>query len=73
MKHVIDIYNLPHNPKEPVICLDETTRQLLADVKQPLLTKPNHTYKQDDEYIRLGVASIFLVVEPLTCRAFISI
>lgn len=37
LEHLIDLYNLPYNEKEPVICLDETTRQLFSDVKQPSL------------------------------------
>jgi len=68
MEDVLSVYARPYDPARPVICLDETSRQLLADVRPPLPPAPGVPTRQDPEYVRGGVANVFLVTEPLRGR-----
>ncbi len=65
MEDVLDVYQRPRDPARPVICLDETSRQLLAEVRPPRLPAPGQPARHDPEYVRGGVANLFLVTEPL--------
>ena len=65
MEDVLDVYTRPYDPRFPQVCLDETSRQLLADVTPPLPMAPGHPAKEDYEYERRGVVNLFLVCEPL--------
>jgi len=65
MEDVLDVYTRPYDPARPVVCLDETSRQVLADVRPPLPLAPGSPQRQDPEYVRHGVANLFLVCEPL--------
>lgn len=53
------------DPARPVVCLDETSRQLLGEVRLPLPPTPGRPARHDPEYVRGGVANLFLVTEPL--------
>ncbi len=55
----------PFDPLRPVVCLDETSRQLLGEARPPLPAAPNRPALRDPEYVRGGVADLFLVTEPL--------
>jgi len=68
MEDVLDVYKRPYNPKYPVVCMDESSKQLIGEVKIPIPAAPGHPALMDDEYIRNGVAEIFLEVEPLGGR-----
>ena len=65
MEDVLDVYMRPHDPTRPVVCLDETSRQLLADIRPPLPAAPGRPARVDAEYERAGVVNVFLVSEPL--------
>ena len=65
MEDVLDVYTRPYDPRFPQVCLDETSRQLLADVTPPLPMAPGAPAKEDYEYARRGVVNLFLVCEPL--------
>ena len=65
MEDVLDVYTRPYTPKRPQVCLDETSRQLLAEVTPPLPMAPGVHAKEDYEYIREGVVNLFMVCEPL--------
>ncbi len=65
MEDVLDVYTRPYDPRRPVLCLDETSRQLLGEVTPPLPVTPGQPARQDYEYVRGGVANLFLVTEPL--------
>lgn len=65
MEDVLDVYTRPHDPTRPLVCLDETSRQLLADVTPPQPMAPGVTAKEDYEYVRQGVVNLFMVCEPL--------
>ena len=65
MEDVLDIYARPYNPKFPVVCMDESSMQLIGEVHDPIPAAPGHPVLMDDEYIRNGVANIFIEVNPL--------
>ena len=65
MEDVLDVYELPYNPKKPVVCMDEKPCQLLGEVREPLAMRPGDNKKIDSEYVRNGTCSIFAFVEPL--------
>ena len=64
MEDVLDVYQRPYDPKRPQVCMDETSKQLLADGQPPLPVQPGHPERYDYEYEREGVANLFLFVEP---------
>jgi hypothetical protein len=65
MEDVLAVYERPLDPTRPLVCLDETSRQLLADTRPPLPPLPGRPVRHDPEYARGGVANLFLVSEPL--------
>ncbi len=65
MEDVLDVYARPHDPSRPVVCLDETSRQLLGDVRSPRPMAAGRLARHDPEYVRGGVVNLFLVTEPL--------
>ena len=73
MEDVLAVYALPYNPERPVICMDESSKQLIGEVASPIPAAPGHPHLMDDEYVRNGVASIFLEVEPLAGRRHVEI
>lgn len=73
MEDVLDVYERPYNPKEPVVCMDEKPLQLLGEVREPLPMKPGKTAIIDSEYIRNGTCSIFAFIEPLAGKHHVSV
>jgi hypothetical protein len=65
MEDVLEVYRRPYDPARPVVCLDETSRQLLAETRPPLPAAPGRAARHDPEYVRGGVANLFLATEPL--------
>ncbi len=65
MEDVLDVYQRPDDPTRPVVCLDETSRQLLANVRPGFPVAPGHAARHDPEYVRGGVVNLFLVTDPL--------
>ncbi len=65
MEDVLDVYKRPYDPKRPQICMDETSKQLLADTREPIPMKPGNPERYDYEYKRKGVANLFMFCEPL--------
>ena len=66
MEDVLSVYKRPYNPRFPVICLDETSRQLIAETRPALAMKPGHVKKTDYEYRRSGTVNLFMMFEPWT-------
>ena len=64
MEDVLDLYAEPYDPHRPVVCFDETSTQLLADVREPLPAQPGRPRRQDYEYRRGGTRNLFLFCEP---------
>jgi DDE superfamily endonuclease len=65
MEDVLEVYTRPYDPRRPLVCLDETSRQLLAHVRLPLTVAPGQLAREDHEYERRGVCNLFLACEPL--------
>jgi len=65
MEDVLGAYERPDDPARPVVCLDETSRQLLTDARPARPPAPGRPARHDPEYVRGGVANVFLVTEPL--------
>lgn len=65
MEDVLEVYTQPYDPKRPLVCMDETSKQLLSDVREPLPAKPGLSERIDYEYKREGVANLFMFFEPL--------
>jgi transposase len=65
MEEILDIYKQAYDPKHPVICMDESSKQLINEIRRPLPMKPGDVEKFDTEYERNGTASIFMAFEPL--------
>jgi hypothetical protein len=65
MEDVLEVYHRPHDPKRPVVCLDEGGKQLIGDVRPPLPVRPKRPAKEDHEYERNGTANVFMLFEPL--------
>ena len=66
MEDVLEVYQRPPDPAQPVICMDETSKQLAGEVRIPLPVVPGQPQREDYEYERHGVANLFLFSEPLT-------
>lgn len=64
MEDVLELYARPYNAREPVVCLDEKSKQLLADSRPGKAAQPGRTAVKDYEYVRKGTANIFVAVEP---------
>ena len=73
MEDVLDVYQLPYDPQYPVVCMDESSKQLIGEVREPIPGKPGRVRRIDDEYVRNGVAEIFMEVEPLAGRRHVEI
>jgi DDE superfamily endonuclease len=65
MEEVLEVYHRPYDAKRPVVCMDECSKQLIGEVREPLPPKPGHVAKQDSAYERKGTANVFMAVEPL--------
>lgn len=65
MEDVLEVYHRPYDPKRPVLCIDETFKQLIGETRTPLSLRPGMVERYDHEYVRNGVASLFLACEPL--------
>lgn len=73
MEDVLTVYHLPYDPAYPQVCMDESCKQLIGEVQAPCRCAPGHPARVDHEYVRNGVATIFLEVEPLTGRRHVAI
>jgi len=73
MEDVLAVYTRPYDPKRPQVCMDEISKQLLADTRDPLATAPARAARVDYEYERRGTANMFLFCEPLAGRRWVSV
>ena len=64
MYDLLDLYARPFRSGEPVVCLDEKSKQLLKDSRTPLPIRPGMPVRQDYEYVRAGTCNLFVAVEP---------
>lgn len=73
MEQVLDVYKRPYDPLHPVVCMDESPRQLISESRSPVAGKPGRVKRYDYEYVRKGVYNVFLACEPLQGTRFIAI
>ena len=65
MEDVLEVYTRPYDPQRPQVCIDETSKQLVAETRAPLPASPGQPERVDYEYERQGTANLFMVFEPL--------
>ena len=65
MEDVLEVYHRPHDPARPLVCLDETSKQLVAETRTPLPVQPGQPARHDYEYERNGTANLFMLFAPL--------
>jgi hypothetical protein len=65
MEDVLAVYMRPHDPERPLVCLDETSKQLVAETRTPIPMTPGSPARHDYEYERNGVANLFMIFAPL--------
>ncbi len=65
MEDVLEVYQRPRDPERPVVCLDETSKQLIVETRAPIPAKPGKPARHDYEYERNGVANLFMMFAPL--------
>jgi hypothetical protein len=65
MEDVLEVYQRPRDPDRPVVCLDETTKQLIKETRAPIPPKPGQPARHDYEYERNGTANLFMLFAPL--------
>lgn len=70
MYNILDLYQKPYDPKQPVIGVDEKPKQLVEDSRPPIPMQPGKSEKYDYEYVRNGKANIFMAVEPKHGKRF---
>ena len=73
MEDVLDVYTRPYDPKNPTVCMDEASKQLVGEVREPLPVVPGHPARFDSHYVRNGVANLFIMIEPLTGRCQVKV
>lgn len=73
MEDVLEVYHLPYDPDYPVVCMDESSKQLVGEVASPIPMAAGHGLIIDHEYVRNGVAEIFVEVEPLAGKRHVEI
>lgn len=73
MEMILDIYKTPYNKEYPVICMDESPKQLIKQTRIPVARKPGQDAREDYEYARNGVANIFMMNEPLKGKRQVSV
>lgn len=73
MERVLDVYRRPYDPRFPVVCMDESPRQLIEETRVPVACSPGRPARQDYEYKRRGVCSVFMSNEPLAGKRMVEI
>jgi len=73
MEKVLDIYKLPYNKEYPVVCMDESPKQLIKETRVPILASSGRLERHDYEYERCGVCNVFMASEPLAGKRMVKI
>ena len=73
MEQVLDVYKRPYDPYFPVVCMDESPRQLIDEVKMPIPGVPGRLARYDYEYKRHGVCNVFMANEPLAGKRMVKV
>lgn len=73
MEDVLEVYQRPYDPKRPQVCMDEGSKQLLADTRERLAMQEGQPERYDYEYEREGTASLFIATEPLAGKRLVAV
>ena len=73
MEHILDLYEMPYNPRRPKVCFDESSKQLIQETRGPLPARPRQVERYDYEYRRNGTRNLFLFFEPLACWRHVAV
>lgn len=73
MEKVLDVYKRPYNKENPVICMDESPKQLISQIHPVVPMRPGVTERIDYDYIRHGMCNIFMANEPLKGKRFVDV
>jgi transposase len=73
MEDVLEVYTRPYDPRFPLVCMDEVSKQVLRDTREPLAMQPGKPERRDYEYERGGVANLFLFSEPLAGKRWVDV
>jgi hypothetical protein len=73
MEDVLEVYTRPYDPKRPQVCLDEASKQLVAQTRTPLPLAPGQAAREDYEYERCGTANLFMLFEPLAGKRHVKV
>ena len=73
MEDVLDVYARPYDPRFPVACRDEASKQLVGEIRDPLPARPGDSQKIDREYVRNGTCNLFIFCEPLAGRRHVRV
>lgn len=73
MEDVLEVYHRPHDPDRPLVCLDEASKQLVAQARASLPARPGRVRRVDPEYRRCGTASVFLMSQPLAGKRHVRV
>ena len=69
----MEVYRRPYDPDTPLICMDETSKQLTKETRFPLPAKPGIPARYDSEYERNGVCNLFMFYEPFGGKRYVSV
>lgn len=73
MEDILLVYTRPYDPRYPLVCMDESTKQLIEEVHPPIPAEPGRVARHDSEYKRNGVANLFLFYEPLAGERHVAV
>ena len=73
MEKVLEVYKRAYDPLLPVVCMDESPKQLIGETRTPIKCKPGSEEKYDYEYVRKGVCNVFMANEPLAGKRHVKI
>ena len=73
MEDILDVYTKPYDPALPVVCMDETSKQHIKEIRTPLPMVPQKPMRYDSEYERNGVSNMFIFFEPLAGKRYINV
>jgi hypothetical protein len=72
MEDVLEVYHQPYDPAYPVVCMDESCKQLVGEAREPEPCAPGRPLRVDNEHVRHGTAELFMEVEPLAGRRHVA-
>src|SRR5438552_18975296 len=73
MEDVLEVYQRPRDPRRPLVCLDEQSKQLIKEIRTPIAAAPGRVERCDYEYERNGTANLFMLFAPLEGRRHVKV